>query len=107
MPAGFGKGRKIRLFIGAADEDCIVYLNGELALDHTCETTKLPPEKIWETPILFDPTPWLKKGAENVLALKVHNRLGMGGIWKPIYLLACAEEPKPQLVIDMVRLKQE
>jgi len=107
LPADFGKGRKVRLFIGAADEDCVVYLNGKQALEHTCAATKLRPDQIWVKPFLFDPTPFLKPGAENVLALKIHNRLGMGGVWKPIYLLACEEEPNPDLVIDMVKLKTE
>jgi hypothetical protein len=107
VPPGFGKDRKIRLFIGAADEDCFVYLNGTLVLDHSCEATGLTPEQIWEKPILFDPGDVLKEGGENLLALRVHNRLGMGGVWKPIYLLAVDEEPDPGLVVDMVRLKSK
>jgi hypothetical protein len=105
VPADFGKGRKVRLFIGAADEDCTVYLNGKMVLDHTCKTTKLTPEQIWNLPFLFDPGTDLKLGAENVLALKIHNRLAMGGVWKPIYLLACEEEPEPSIVLDMIRLQ--
>ena len=107
VPANFGKNRMVRLFVGAADEDCTVYLNGKRAFEHTCASTKLTPEQIWDRPFVFDPGQNLKLGAENVLALRIHNRLGMGGVWKPIYLLACEEEPEPTLVLDMVRLKQE
>jgi hypothetical protein len=107
VPADFGKGRKIRIFIGAADEDCTVYLNGKQVCEHTCAATKLTPEQIWNRPFLFDPGADLKLGAENVLALKIHNRLAMGGVWKPIYLLACEEEPEASIVLDMIRLKHE
>ncbi|MCK5805990.1 MAG: DUF4838 domain-containing protein, partial [Lentisphaeria bacterium] len=107
VPQNFGKGRKIRLFIGAADEDCTVYLNGKMVFAHTCEARKLTPEQIWEKPFLFDPAPFLKLGGENVIAFKVHNRLGMGGIWKPVYLLACEDEPNPDVVLDMVRMQRE
>ena len=106
VPKDFGKGRLLRLFIGAADEDAVVYLNGEKLLDHTCAATGLTPEQIWTAPILVDPGRRLRFGAENILAVRVHNRLGMGGIWKPIHLLACEKEPDPVLVLDMIRLKQ-
>jgi len=107
LPADFGKGQLVRLFVGAADEDCTVYLNGKKAFEHTCASTKLTPEQIWDRPFLFDPTPFLKPGAENVLALRIYNRAAMGGVWKPIYLLACDEEPEPSLVLDMIRLQGE
>lgn len=105
LPADFGGERLVRLFVGAADEDCTVYLNGEKAFEHTCESTGLTPMQIWQRPFYFDPTPWLKPGAENVLALRVHNRAAMGGVWKPIYLLACEEEPEASVVLDMIRLQ--
>ena len=35
----------------------------------------MTPEQIWDEPLQFDPTPWLKRGGENVLALRIHNRL--------------------------------
>lgn len=105
LPADFGGERLVRLFVGAADEDCTVYLNGEKAFEHTCESTGLTPMQIWQRPFHFDPTPWLKPGAENVLALRVHNRAAMGGVWKPIYLLACEEEPEASVVLDMIRLQ--
>ena len=105
LPAGFGKGRLVRLFVGAADEDCTLYLNGTKAFEHTCESTGLAPMQIWRRPFLFDPTPFLNPGAENVLALRVLNRAAMGGVWKPIYLLACEEEPEASVVLDMIRLQ--
>lgn len=107
VPPQFGTGRKVRLFVGAADEDAVLYLNGTKVFEHTCESTGLTPEKIWDKPFLFDPGEALKPGGENLLAVRIHNRLGMGGLWQPLYLLAVDEDPPPSVVIDMVRLKEE
>ena len=106
VPPQFGTGRKVRLFVGAADEDAVFYLNGAKVFEHTCESTGLTPEQIWDKPFLFDPGDALKPGSENLLAVRVHNRLGMGGLWKPLYLLAVDEDPEPSVVLDMVRLKE-
>ena len=49
---------------------------------------------------MVDPGPVLKRDGENLLALRVYNRLAMGGIWKPVYLLAGEEEGSLHLMLD-------
>jgi len=48
--------KHLYLCFGAVDEDAWVYVNGKLALDHSCETTGLSPNEIWDTPFLVDVT---------------------------------------------------
>jgi len=88
-PAGF---KHLYLYFGSVDEDAWVYLNGELACEHSCKTTGLPPEVIWRTPFAFDPRPGLKLGATNSIAVKVLNRLSMGGVYQPVYLVGANRE---------------
>ncbi len=91
VPAQAG-GKRLYLYFGAVDEDAYVYLNGKMAYEHTCKSTKLAPEVIWVTPFAFDATEMLKAGRSNNITVRVYNRLGMGGIYKPVYLVA-ADRP--------------
>jgi len=36
----------------------------------------------------FEPGPLLRRPGPNLLAVRVYNRLGMGGLWQPVYLLS-------------------
>jgi hypothetical protein len=97
--AGF---QHLYLYFAAVDEDAWVYLNGRLAFEHSVETTGLPPEVIWRTPFAFDPRPALKLGAANVVAVKVLNRLGMGGVYQPVYLVGAKRELDARLLQGLV-----
>ena len=88
----------VYLYFGAVDEDAWIYLNGKLALDHSCGATGLTPGDIWTTPILFDPGAHLKPGQLNSLAVRVYNSVAMGGIWKPVYVIASDRELYPALI---------
>jgi len=87
IPAKLSR-QHLYLYFGAVDEDAWVYINGGLALDHSCASTGLPPETIWVTPFAFDPRPHLQPGQINAIAVRVFNSLGMGGIYLPVYLVA-------------------
>ncbi len=106
VPKDFGKGKRIRLYVGAADEDAVLYLNGKRAFEHTSASTGLTPEQIWNRPFLFDPTPFLRFGGENLLAVRIHNRLGMGGLWKPLFLVASDREPDPNFLPNIIGRKK-
>ena len=54
LPADFGQGRHVRLFVGAADEDCTIYLNGQKAFEHTCDSTGLACEEEPEASVVLD-----------------------------------------------------
>jgi hypothetical protein len=84
--------KHLYLYFGAVDEDAWVYLDGKLALDHSCQATGLRPDQIWTTPFFFDAAPYLKAGQTSLVAVRVNNTGGMGGIWKPVYLIASDAE---------------
>ncbi len=76
------------LHFGAVDEDAYVYLNGKLVHEHSCDSTGLHPSDIWTMPFVLDVRPHLKFGQKNTVAVRVYSRGGMGGIYKPVHLIA-------------------
>ncbi len=94
----------LRLLFGAVDEQAWVYLNGKPAFEHTVGSTGLPVETLWTTPFAFDPRPFLKPGG-NTLAVRVHDTLGMAGIWKPVTLIWGEADYSPLLLEELVRQK--
>jgi hypothetical protein len=100
------KQESLRLFFGAVDEQAWVYINGRPAFEHTVATTGQPVEVLWTTPFGFDPRPFLKPG-ENSLAVRVHDTLGMAGVWRPVTLIWGDVNYSPKLLEELVRLKLE
>jgi len=98
------KQETLRLFFGAVDEQAWVYLNGQLAFEHTVATTGLPVEILWTTPFGFDPRPFLRPG-ENTIAVRVHDTLGMAGIWRPVSLIWGEVNYSPTMLEEVLRLK--
>jgi len=103
VPGGFPTQPAPMLLFGAADEDAEVWLNGEKLGDHTCASTGLAPEQIWTTPFALDPGPLLHRPGPNLLAVRVYNRLGMGGLWQPVYLLSGDREAGLQWLLVAAR----
>ncbi len=87
IPAEFA-GKNLYLLFESVDEDTHLYINGTKAFEHSCESTGLVPDDIWETSFTCDVTEFLRPGQEDLLAVGVYNRAGMGGIHKPVYLVA-------------------
>ncbi|MFH1571815.1 MAG: DUF4838 domain-containing protein, partial [Gemmatimonadota bacterium] len=104
MPADL-QGARLCLLFGAVDEDAEVYINGRKAFTHTSASTGLTPAQIWVTPFAFDPRPFLQPG-QNLMAVRVHNSLGMGGVWKPAYFVALDQEADPRLVLAVIQARQ-
>lgn len=93
------RGPVYRLLFAAVDEEAEIWINGTKAFDHTIKSTGLGQHVIWETPFAFDPSRYLKPGAENLIAVRVFNDMGMGGIIKPVYYTWCDREvPAPVLL---------
>ena len=86
-PAEFA-GKNLYLVFEAVDEDTHLYINGTKAFEHSCESAGLVPNDIWETPFYCDVSDFLRPGEEDQLAVGVYNSAGMGGIYKPVYLVA-------------------
>jgi len=88
------KQKHIYVHFEAIDEEGWIYLNGgdKPAFEHTCVTTKLAPDHIWITPFMFEATNSLKSGELNLLSVRVYNAAQMGGIWRPVYIIASDSE---------------
>lgn len=90
------------MYFGAVDEDAWVYLNGRQVCEHSCPSTGLTPDQIWTTPFLFDAAPNLRSGQSNTLAVRVLNRLAMGGIYLPVYLILTDQELDAPLIQALI-----
>ncbi len=73
-------GGKLHLAFGACDESATVWLNGQKVGAHDLG------EYGWDRPFSIDVSGVLRKGS-NTLCVRVLNRAGPGGIWKPVMLL--------------------
>ncbi|MCX5642200.1 MAG: DUF4838 domain-containing protein [Candidatus Omnitrophica bacterium] len=100
LPAEFGR-KHLYLYFGAIDEEGWIYLNGNSkpVFAHTLESTKLTPAQIWNLPFFCEVTGKLRPGAENLLAVRVYNMMYMGGIWRPVYVVAS----DAQLTLDEIQ----
>lgn len=80
-----GKSKQYRLGFGAVDEACTVWLNGQLILK------KPYPYKgdvdSWQKAFDVDITEYIVFDKPNVLAVRVEDTEGAGGIWKPVQLI--------------------
>jgi hypothetical protein len=74
-------GKTLMLAFGAVDEQAWVYVNGTLAGEHA----QGPPG--WNAPFEIDVTAFLKPGETNLIAVRVHDSAGAGGIWKAVKLM--------------------
>jgi len=79
------QGVKIILRLGAVDETCWLWVNGqpagELIYDAAVDTSS------WRKPQFFDITSYVKVGATNQITVLVQNVSGRGGIWRPSHLV--------------------
>ena len=101
-PAEFA-GKKLYLVFEAVDEDAHVYVNGRKAFEHSCESAGMQPIAIWTTPFAFEAGELLRPGEENLLAVGVYNRAGMGGVYRPVSIVAADTELDLQTLLEMVR----
>ena len=77
------KGRKISLYFGAVDESCRVYLNGLF-----CGERIFTKSDDWQTPFAIPvdlQIDWKQKF--QTVVVRVEDKAGNGGIWKPVYLV--------------------
>lgn len=75
------KGKQALLFFGAVDGDALVFLNGQ----KVGERLLGPRGEGWDQPIIFNVTPHLKTG-ENQLSVRVTKRSAMAGIYQGVTL---------------------
>ena len=82
------QGKKLTMKFDGVDEEAWIYLNGALIGEHSCASTGKPASKIWNQPFEVKfPGELLKKDGKNVLAVRVYDSAGAGGLYQPIHLI--------------------
>jgi len=76
--------RRVSLVFGAVDEACTVWVNGVKVLDRPYPYQGNM--NSWQEAFEVDITSAVRPGA-NVLAVRVEDNSGAGGIWKPVWLM--------------------
>ena len=77
------KGKRVFLRFRAMDESAWLYVDGKL----TAWYDTADPSKTWTEPFLLEVTGSLKGRGEHLLAIRVRNTIGAGGIYKPVDLM--------------------
>ena len=97
LPKEYHKQNFVLRFNGV-DEQCWVYVNGQYIGERTDASTGKKPKDYWRESFSFPiKRETLKLNGENVLAIRVHNALGQGGICKSIVLLTEEKSIEPKL----------
>lgn len=104
LTAEAGKEKFKYLCFDACDEEARVYVNGQQVFEHSLQTTGLLTEQIWLMPFVV-PLKDVKLNGNDLLAVRVTNTEGMGGIWKPVRLVVSDQELTRQQVKAMLKLK--
>jgi len=78
-------GRKILLYIGAVDESCTVWVNGQKLVERRYDPVVNP--ESWQEAFTVDVTAVARLDAPNTVAVRVEDRSGAGGIWKTCALV--------------------
>jgi len=78
-PAG-----RVVLQFGAVDEACQVWLNGKKLLDRPYPFEG--DRESWTKPFQVDVTDALSPEGRNLLAVRVEDAAGAGGVWRPVWL---------------------
>lgn len=82
-PPQLPAGKRLYLAFGSVDESAWVYVNGTL-----CGVHDIDPDVGYQQRFLVDVTDALRPGQNNLLAVKVRNTIGVGGIWRNVKLVA-------------------
>ena len=78
------KGKEIALVFGAADESAWVHVNGISCGNHIFRNSR-----DWQTPFTIPITAAVNWDKPNqTVVVKVEDRAGQGGLWKPVILVA-------------------
>ncbi|WP_202921455.1 DUF4838 domain-containing protein [Anatilimnocola aggregata] len=87
MPAA-SQGKTLQLMFAGVDEQAWVYLNGKLIGEHSEKSEKKAYTALYDEPFIVEvPANQLQAKSPNVLHVRVHNRAGAGGIWRPVHVI--------------------
>jgi hypothetical protein len=79
------KGANAKIRFGAIDESWKLWINGRKVDEYFFDADKNPDS--WKQPVTVDVSEYLRAGEANTVALKVIDLSGMGGLWRPAYLI--------------------
>ncbi|MGM0492647.1 MAG: DUF4838 domain-containing protein [Armatimonadota bacterium] len=85
---------RVRLIFGAVDEACTVWVNGEKVLERP-----YPFEgdtESWKKAFEVDVSDLARQAGPNVLAVRVEDNSGAGGIWRPVWLATSENEAETE-----------
>lgn len=102
VPDELTEKKHVFLLFQAVDEDAEVFINGKKAFEHSYKTVGGRPGSTWNRPFRFDAKPFLKEGGANLVTVRVYNRAGMGGLWKPVTLIASDVEADAKALVGLV-----
>lgn len=106
VPAGI-EARYLYLYFGAVDEQAWVYLDGEQVDEHSVSSTGRPTTELWDEPFLVDISGQLEAGEAATVAVRVHDGEAMGGIWRPVQLVASEEELSAALIEALLERREQ
>jgi|GEM_PF-6982508 len=86
------EGKRLVLYFGAVDGDADVYINGKHLGRHEGDVGD---GDGWQTPFWFDITDFVNQSGENIIAVRVHDTAGHGGIYKNAEIIRVSP-PVPQ-----------
>ena len=85
---------RVRLIFGAVDEACTVWVNGQRVLDR--DYPFQGDTDSWKKAFEVDVTDVVRRDGPNVVAVRVEDSLGAGGIWRPVWLATSEAEAETQ-----------
>jgi hypothetical protein len=94
------------LYFNAVDEGAYVYLNGRLIFERTVASTGRPPSELWNTPFSA-PLKNVRREGPNQLTVRVYNEAAMGGIYRPVHLIASPVPLAPRQIESLVRERRK
>ncbi len=77
--------KNVKLVFGAVDEACKVFLNGKQILDRPFPFQGNM--NSWQEAFDIDIKPYLRTDKPNNLSVRVEDKAGAGGIWRPVWLV--------------------
>ena len=106
VPEDFDARKHLWLVFEAVDEDAHVYIDGKAVFEHSCASTGMTEEEIWNVPFKMDARGLLQPGREHLIAVRVYNRAAAGGIWQPVSLVSAEEDISPDLLRSVLTEKR-
>ena len=76
-------GKRVFVLFEAVDEAAFLYIDGQLVAWYDTAF----PDITWSKPCLLDVTGSLQSDGDHLLAIRVHNYSGAGGLYKPVTLM--------------------